>query len=1007
MHNYGIQSKIVFDFNEVVRVQGDSRERAVAFHSITFIDSLAKPLGSIIFGNSSANDLQGTGWFENESSAEVGSIQWSGTPAKQSNIQLTIPPCTEGMLLKIKAIQDSLWMKVSIEEDSTAMLLVDTYWHSGYVPIGEAKIEDIPTTQPQWHEGRYFPHFPSTDYIYAIRTHHGLSQNPESIGYAGAWFSDWRINHSYESMMALTLVCMQGVINRNRPCVYLDWVDNSNGSAFWISEMEKHVEVNYLDLDGLSALNFLLRRYANRFAGAVVYDPNVPNTINVATMIAGLENRLVVAPEQLNLPGIRDLKSILDLRVTVQEQGWDDSEESQTKIHQWIYDSLWHQLDHRIIGLISPGPPNSGSIFESTNRSWPIKMAARDYLVALKLPALHLSPIDDDQSELFGKFLEDAPSPIPITGVYSSYEAETLTFVSRFGDWVSGITWPGTPVDSRGLSVLSGIRPEIVKLKPEIDKERILSTLGNSPVTMMWASDGDNMALATERGFYPFYLWEDTQNQRFNWTFNPTVAELSPVMWNYYMNVRKDVGMTAGFSGAGYTFPQEMSDNELKKYLEYSARYLEETGMRTIHIDDRSNQKPWSKHLATAYYDHLSHSGYLGSIYGSGTALWGLNLSYAGVPSPTVEPTFILATNNRSFIIDEILSRKPGEIFMDIAQHPQMINNPHIQIINDTAAAGDHAVIVKTESISNPGYIFNSDAIVLAPGNYTVAFRMKVSDNQSSDKIVSIFVGKRFAFPDWKVIATKNISPADFSESNQYQDFFFSFTLDTLTPFIQFRVDYGSGELEWTADYVRVQKEGEADLPVLATLFIVLTIDWAIEKDLNRTVERFTELFESQGGIVLNPDEYLAALNPEYMIELATPILGLGDSSLIRAKTQLGEKDFYGSLITVRNALKEIKTSALSGKPPRDLFLINNYPNPFKTTTTIQFSISKAQNIKMSVYNMLGQSVSTLINGEMLAGTHEVHFNGEKLVGGVYFLQIETKNSRAVRKMLYLPQGIE
>jgi len=75
----------------------------------------------------------------------------------------------------------------------------------------------------------------------------------------------------------------------------------------------------------MSAFSYLYQNYASRFRGAVVYDPAVPDTINLATMIAGLEDRIILAPEQLGLPGMPSFSSVTDLRELVREQGWDAS----------------------------------------------------------------------------------------------------------------------------------------------------------------------------------------------------------------------------------------------------------------------------------------------------------------------------------------------------------------------------------------------------------------------------------------------------------------------------------------------------------------------------------------------------------------------------------------------------------------------------------------------------------------------------------------------------------
>ncbi len=75
----------VFEFSEVLSSNQDQRQRAVAFHSIIFIDSAARVIDEIILGTAEANAIQGEGWFENEYSAEAGSFQWAGGTAKQDS----------------------------------------------------------------------------------------------------------------------------------------------------------------------------------------------------------------------------------------------------------------------------------------------------------------------------------------------------------------------------------------------------------------------------------------------------------------------------------------------------------------------------------------------------------------------------------------------------------------------------------------------------------------------------------------------------------------------------------------------------------------------------------------------------------------------------------------------------------------------------------------------------------------------------------------------------------
>ena len=82
--------------------------------------------------------------------------------------------------------------------------------------------------------------------------------------------------------------------------------------------------------------------------------------------------------------------------------------------------------------------------------------------------------------------------------------------------------------------------------------------------------------------------------------------------------------------------------------------------------------------------------------------------------------------------------------------------------------------------------------------------------------------------------------------------------------------------------------------------------------------------------------------------------------------------------------------------------LEQNYPNPFNPTTMISFSLPKASNVQLSVYNMLGEKVAELLNGNISAGKHTVNFNAANLASGMYVYRIKADNFVAVKKMLLL-----
>ena len=78
------------------------------------------------------------------------------------------------------------------------------------------------------------------------------------------------------------------------------------------------------------------------------------------------------------------------------------------------------------------------------------------------------------------------------------------------------------------------------------------------------------------------------------------------------------------------------------------------------------------------------------------------------------------------------------------------------------------------------------------------------------------------------------------------------------------------------------------------------------------------------------------------------------------------------------------------GHLPRQITLEQNYPNPFNPGTAIKFSMPVATEIRLSVYNLLGQEVEVLAEGIYSAGIHQLRFDGSKLASGVYLYQLST-----------------
>jgi photosystem II stability/assembly factor-like uncharacterized protein len=87
---------------------------------------------------------------------------------------------------------------------------------------------------------------------------------------------------------------------------------------------------------------------------------------------------------------------------------------------------------------------------------------------------------------------------------------------------------------------------------------------------------------------------------------------------------------------------------------------------------------------------------------------------------------------------------------------------------------------------------------------------------------------------------------------------------------------------------------------------------------------------------------------------------------------------------------------------PIEFSLSQNYPNPFNPTTTIQYSIPESGNVKLIVYNSLGEQVSTLVNDFKESGNYQVEFDATNLSSGIYYYSLQINSFVETRKMILL-----
>ena len=98
-----------------------------------------------------------------------------------------------------------------------------------------------------------------------------------------------------------------------------------------------------------------------------------------------------------------------------------------------------------------------------------------------------------------------------------------------------------------------------------------------------------------------------------------------------------------------------------------------------------------------------------------------------------------------------------------------------------------------------------------------------------------------------------------------------------------------------------------------------------------------------------------------------------------------------------------VPTSVKTRNPlPQSFLLRQNYPNPFNPRTTIEFLLETSSHVMLSVTDLLGRPVATLLDAPLIPGVHRVTFDGQRVATGLYLYRIESGTQTLVRKMLLL-----
>lgn len=344
----------------------------------------------------------------------------------------------------------------------------------------------------------------------------------------------------------LLAVSLQGIVNRKRPRIYLL---SSNFDWEWLELLRKKGHEILL----VNNVWELLRKFQKEIKGLVVYDPEFPDTINIATMISAVKEAVIASPRiasRLNtFPITEDLRNRFKNRI---------------EAYEWAYQSLWRELNHSILAMMHP--------------AW---IFPRDYLIEFKAFTFWIEGeancwFPPEDISFLKKLLVSTPLHIPILGWWDDGagsgigESTGVMFSSKYGKvTVATALCPNLSVHS-GVKMPQHLRQQPLKVK-EVEPKVYLSFL---------LSDCDNFGMNLSGVIKSKWNQKERGEIPMGWPFCPTQVELTPLaiehfyatatVNDYFLSADGIGYVWADFYGQNYQNPREI----YKEFLLLSKKYM-------------------------------------------------------------------------------------------------------------------------------------------------------------------------------------------------------------------------------------------------------------------------------------------------------------------------------------------------------------------------------------------------------------------------------------------------
>ena len=360
--------------------------------------------------------------------------------------------------------------------------------------------------------------------------------------------------------MQLTITTLVGLVNRPQPQVYLVM---GGDEEFWRNEVFMHIPQTVSPAKGDAILATLLQHYKDIIQGMIVYDPNLNDSINIATMLAAQRNALAVSPEQASvIANTHAFPVLVDLRTF----GW----KSRAQAYDWAFHNLRANCSSRLVAGLDSRNMNLRPFLVATH-TFIYFLDSRDYLPDFND---HLT----SERHLLTEILASFPAGATHLGWFLD-ESSGVALTSK-------AAIPVLATDNfTNLEVWTAVQTNTNATHQST--AHVVNTAEDAKVYVSFTiSDGDNLQYCQH---HMKDIWRDSARGSvpIGWTIAPELYQLTPLLANYYLHsATPNDEFIAGPSGTGYMFPSHWPEEQLRDFLQITGERMQDMGITLIEVLD-------------------------------------------------------------------------------------------------------------------------------------------------------------------------------------------------------------------------------------------------------------------------------------------------------------------------------------------------------------------------------------------------------------------------------------